>query len=326
MSKNRAQLEAADAEVELIRIAEEEKAQLAADQQNTIDEVARLNAEQGSQQAAAPQEPTPTAPINQQIDWEQRYRSLQGMFAKSNESISRLTEMNATLTQRLDALAQAPQASAAPVAPAQAKRFVTPDEVKDYGEEFLDVTKRAAREVYDEQIQSMAERINELQKVVKQQSETVSNVASKASVYDEDVFYNTLDKLRPTWEAENTNPQFLTWLAVTDSFTGVTRRALLNQAMQAKDASRVASFFSAFASESGAKQPTNVPQVEAASLVSPDTVSSGPNPSSTRRGKYWTQAEVEKVYDDKMSGKITHEQFVKLEKEVLDALADGRIR
>jgi hypothetical protein len=102
---------------------------------------------------------------------------------------------------------------------------------------------------------------------------------------------------------------------------------LLNQAFNAKDATRVAAFFKAFAETApGAPSKPTAPPVDAASLVSPASVSSGPAPTQPRRGKYWTQAEIEQIYDDKLRGKITLEQFTALEKEALEALAEGRVR
>jgi uncharacterized coiled-coil protein SlyX len=329
MSKSRAQREAIAAEAELEKIgnnfiAEQQKQRDAAQA-----EVNRLNAE--GQQAPEPTPPAPPpvnepAPINNgQSDWEQRYKSLQGMFAKSNETISVLTQRIDELTRTTVAAAQQPQQQVQQV-PATS-RLLTEAEIKDYGDEFIDVTKRAARELYDSKMETLEARIAELQKHVKQQEQTVTTVTAKAAEREEEAFYDALDRLAPTWETLNSDNNFLTWLNVTDTFTGASRRALLNQAFNAKDVNRVAAFFKAFAETApGAPSKPTAPPVDAASLVSPASVSNGPAPTQPRRGKYWTQAEIEQIYDDKLRGKITLEQFTALEREALEALAEGRVR
>lgn len=330
MSKSRAQREALSAEAELEKIGNE----FISEQQKQRDaaqvEVDRLNAEGADPAPVTPPPVQPPhnepAPINNgQSDWEQRYRSLQGMFAKSNDTISQLTQRIDELSRTTVAAAQ--QQQAAPKQVPATSRLLTDEEVKDYGEEFIDVTKRAAREIYDDKMTALEARIAALQQHVQKQETTVTHVSAKAEAREEEVFYDTLDRLVPTWETLNVDNNFLTWLNVTDTFTGASRRALLNQAMSAKDVNRVAAFFKAFAETApGAPSKPTAPPVDAASLISPASVSTGPAPTQPRRGKYWTQAEIEQIYDDRLRGKITLEQFDALERDALAALTEGRVR
>lgn len=332
MSKSRAQREALSAEAELEKIGNEFISEQQKQREAAQAEVDRLNAEGADPTPPAPPAAPPApaqnepAPINTgPSDWEQRYRSLQGMFAKSNDTISQLTQRIDELSRTTVAAAQ--QQQAAPKQVPATSRLLTDEEVKDYGEEFIDVTKRAAREIYDEKMTLLEARIAELQQHVQKQETTVTHVSAKAEAREEEVFYDTLDRLVPTWETLNVDNNFLTWLNVTDTFTGASRRALLNQAMSAKDVNRVAAFFKAFAETApGAPSKPTAPSVDAASLISPASVSTGPAPTQPRRGKYWTQAEIEQIYDDRLRGKITLDQFEALERDALAALSEGRVR
>jgi cell division septum initiation protein DivIVA len=327
MSKNKRQLEAEAAEAELQRMYDEQEAAKEKAKADAEAEVAAHNANLPPDNAgdppvtpaAAPPPPTQLPPTS---DWEQRYRSLQGMFAKANEA-------NAELRGRVEELSSRVNQVTTPAAPAPAgsTRLLSDDEVKDYGEEFIDVTKRAAREVFDGKVQDLEKLVHELQQRVAQQDQTVTTVSKKTQEREQEVFYDALDSAVPNWEEINRDQKFLTWLQTTDMFTGSSRHALLNQAFNVRDSARVAVFFKAFADEQkGAAPPPTTPVVDAASLVSPDTISSGQNPTQPRRGKLWTQAEIEKIYDDKMKGKITHDRYLELEKEALTALAEGRVR
>lgn len=265
-------------------------------------------------------------PSNDQ--WEQRYRTLQGMFAKTNEQNAelrgRLDEMSAQLS-RLSAAPQTQQTQQQ-VAPS-GKRYLTEEEVKDYGAEFIDVTKRAAREEFEGRLAELQEQIKNLttsQQSVVQTAAAASKVA--AETLDEK-YYNALDVGEPDWEKINESQQFLTWLSEVDTFTGARRQALLNQAFAAKDATRTLAFFKAFKqTQNGAGATPNKPSVDTASLVSPETGASGAPASNSKRGKIWSQAEVEKVYDDRVRGKITPQRFNDLEKEIMAAVSEGRIK
>lgn len=271
--------------------------------------------------------PVGNLPSNDQ--WEQRYRTLQGMFAKTNEQNAelrgRLDEMSAQLS-RLSAAPQTQQTQQ-PVAPT-AKRYLTEEEVKDYGQEFIDVTKRAAREEFEGRLAELQEQIKNLtasQQNVVQTAAAASKVAAETL---DDKYYSALDVGEPDWEKINESPQFLTWLAEVDTFTGARRQALLNQAFAAKDATRTLAFFKAFKqTQNGAgATPNKSPSVDTASLVSPETGASGTPASNSKRGKIWSQAEVEKVYDDRVRGKITPQRFNDLEKEIMAAVSEGRIK
>lgn len=281
------------------------------------------------QQAAPANTPAPQAQqsappsSSSEVEWQHRYQTLQGMFARVNQE-------NATLRGRLDELSARVNTVAPPVqptTPAKSTRLLSEDELKDYGTEFIDVTKRAAREVYDARFDQMADLVKELQAKVASQQVSVQQVAQHTAESVDAAFYRDLATGQSNWQEVNTDPKFLTWLNGIDTFTGASRQALLNQAYNARDAHRTLAFFKAFTQSQGSGEaPTKQPVIDAASLVSPTSSAPAPTPSNPRRGKYWTQAEVEKVYEDRIRGKLTSAEFEASEKDLLAAIADGRIR
>lgn len=279
-----------------------------------------------------PQNTFGDAPQGQSSDqWEQRYKTLQGMFAKINDQNAELRTQNAEFRGRLDELSaqmsrvQAPQN---PQVQQPAKsRLLTDEEVKDYGAEFIDVTQRAAREVFEERIAEMQKRIEALASSQQTVQQTVQHAAKVTAETVDERYYNTLDKEEPEWEQINASQNFLTWLNEIDTFTGVRRQALLNQAFSAKDAGRTLAFFKAFKqTHNGSGATPNKPSVDTASLVAPETVAGASPTPNSKRGKIWSQADVEKVYDDRVRGKITPQRFSELEKEIMAAVSEGRIK
>lgn len=323
MSQSRIKQDALEADKLLQQMAEADTAERAKAQGDVEAENARRAAlsNEGDNGGDPDNTPAPVTNIKPaEDDWAQRYRTLQGMFAKVNED-------NALLRGRVDEISRSRNepAPAPPTAP-QAKRFVTDEEVKDYGAEFIDVTKRAAREIYDDKMEAMQRTIAELQSKVGQAEAGLGQVARSNAESLMDRFYATLNTKMPSWEKINNDPNFLTWLNETDIFTGVSRQVLLTQAFNAKDSGRTLAFFEKFAESSGAVKSPTQPRIDAASLISPDTVSSGAPQSNNTRGRIYTQADIEKIYDDKIAGKITHEKFLALEKDAMQALAEGRVR
>jgi hypothetical protein len=326
----RVRKEAAEAEKALQDLANstENGSQTLPEGQNTLPE--GQNTPENTSQNTFGDVPAPTnVPANDQ--WEQRYKTLQGMFAKINDQNAELRGQNAEFRGRLDELSaqvnrsQAPQGQ--PTQQPAKSRLLSDDEVRDYGAEFIDVTKRAAREEFEERIAEMQKRIDALATSQQTVTQTVQQSAKVAAETLDERYYNALDAGEPDWEKINQSQNFLTWLDEVDTFTGARRQALLNQAFTAKDAGRTLAFFKAFKqTHNGSGATPNKPSVDTASLVAPETVAGASPTPNSKRGKIWSQADVEKVYDDRVRGKITPQRFSELEKEIMAAVSEGRIK
>jgi hypothetical protein len=293
--------------------------------------------------AGTPPAPAPTAAPAAAApavsDIEQRYNSLQGMF---NRQAAENADLKARLDQTLR-LAEL-QRTAAPAAPAAAPTpppsLVSASEREEFGPDLIDVAQRAAREQYLPLITALQGRVARLEQTIAQQSQTVQRVEAVAAQTAEQKFEADLTAAAAAagydWKAINLDPKFLDFLDEEDTFSGEKRLSLFQRAAQQLDAKRVSSFFGAYAKGMTAARPldggnspasgTAAPIVDPRSLVTPGPAAPAPATTAPANGKIWTQAEVEKVYDDRMKQRITAEQFAVQEAAVLKAINEGRVR
>lgn len=266
----------------------------------------------------------------------QKYNSLQGMF---NRSQADLSEMRGRLEvmQRLVEKQAAAHAATVPSTPApapQPQRFTNDAEIKEFSPELYDFIKRTSQETFLPMLSSVQNRVAKLEGslgTVKQTAEQASTVAGSVVA---DRYFARLDQLLPDWKEINDDPRLLDWLEKADTFSGVKRNVLLQQAHGEKEAERVVAIFRKFIEESGwapaakaGEAPPMNPVVDPASLIAPGA--SAPAPASTSAPedkRIWSVKEAEAVYDDYRNKRISPEVFAKREAAMLRAYAEGRVR
>lgn len=200
---------------------------------------------------AAPAEP-PAAPPAPSVatDWEQKYRTLQGVFTAET---AKLKQQNKDLEARFTALeARAP---AAPPAPAPATQFDAKD-LETYGPELLDLIQRQAtaqaQRLVAEQMAGIAPQLEQ----TRTQVESVSQAVYKT---DRERFFGELAREVPDWATIDEDPRWLAWLGEVDPLSGVPRQAYIDNAGQAMDHARTANLFNAFKKEAGLTPPPAAP-------------------------------------------------------------------
>jgi hypothetical protein len=191
---------------------------------------------------------TPSADVEplQPQDWERRFKGLQGRYdsdvrkvreslGQMSDDIRRLQAENATLRSVV------PQ----PTPPElQAQSLLSPQEIQDYGEEFVDVSRRIAREIatpLQAEIASLRAQLGAVQQ------ETGNSFMQRM---DRDIGAVVKD-----WQALNRDPRFMEWVKLPDVFSGAIRQELMQAAWNAGDARRVSAFFQAFLAEEAAVDP-----------------------------------------------------------------------
>jgi hypothetical protein len=278
-----------------------------------------------NQPAPAAAEPAAPTPEPQAMDWEQRYRTLQGMF---NAQVPKLQAELRTANQQVAELRQAlEQRTAAPKAPSSP--LLTDKDVEDFGQDTIDVMRRAARQEATEQFSGIIENLQK--QIATLQTTVVPKVAQfeqAATVSREEKFMRDLDTLSPTWRQLNNDPAFLDWLDEVDPFTGTIRQKLLDTAVQAADAHRAATFFTAFAAAKPAVVPTPTPQPgvspELEALVTPGKGRGGaPQPEKPQI----TRAYIDAFYKDVAAGKYRSrpDEKSKIELDIFAAQREGRV-
>ena len=306
-------------------------------------------AEPAVQDAPPPPAEAPPAPAAQEPqgeDWEQKYRSLQGIINQREAEIRGLHGTLAALTdiRREHRDNAAPPAAPESAPPAERARRLKQEDVQTYGEDYLRFVKDAA---YDVVADEFAPEINKLraenaelrQQLGGVEKRTVQSEAARTEAF--------LDQHVPTWRTVNVDPDFLNWLQQTDPFTGATRQSLLQKA---NDGPRVAAFFQAYLTESQAirspqgstpdtrqaeqpQPPTqgHEPTVDRASLVAPGrpTAQGGGAGAATTGGETQivTDKQISAFYRDVQMGKYKSNPKEKdrIERIIADAVATGRV-
>lgn len=300
-----------------------------------------------------PAPPAPPAPTAAPIDaaafaaLQHRLSSLEGMYNGVVAEREQLTGRVDQMTRLLASGNRQPAPAPAAPAPTPAPSLVTEAERTEFGEEFLDVSRRVALQTLMPTINGLIRRIEQLEAGQVEVQQLASSAHTAASSTLQKTFEQELTELVPDWPALNTNPGFLDYLKKPDIFSDKSRHELLQQAVESGSAERVARFFTAYKSEIGtaspapsptaptpapatppAPAPAPVPQptVDVRHLIAPSPAAPAPAHSNPQNGRTWTSADIEKVYDDKMKGRITAQDFANLEGQIFKAFEEGRIQ
>jgi hypothetical protein len=221
--------------------------------------------------------------------------------------------------------------SAPPSGEMAADRLITPDELNDYGEEFLNLVGKKAREEISPEVKSLKSEIAQLKSQLSGVNGYVANDAQSR-------LEQHLDNSVANWRELNYNPDFLSWLALPDSYSGAIRHELLKEAWDRRDASRVANFFKGFLAEEAVVAPVDqepdrtgspVSKVPLESLAAPGRAKTAASGNTTPAEKpTFTRAQIAAFYADAASGKFRGREADKerLERQIFEAQRDGRIR
>jgi len=203
-----------------------------------------------AQDPSTPQNEVPPAPGEpEDNNWERRFKGLQGRYDRDvrqvrenigqmSDQIRQLQDQNATLRMSLPP----PPAPNGEIPPVQS--LLTQQEIDDYGQEFVDVSRRIAQEVaapLQAEIRSLRGQLG-----------TVSQETGNAFLQRMD---REIGAVVQNWQTLNRDQRFVEWTKLPDLFSGAIRQALMQEAWNAGDSRRVAAFFQAFLAEEAAVDP-----------------------------------------------------------------------
>ena len=284
--------------------------------------------EPGTPPTAAPAEPpqpvvTQTAPQAGE-DWEQKYRTLQGMF---NAQVQTLTERNRTLeaqvtsmaTRLMETAAPAPQPSVAPPDPA-----LSDADIETFGADMVDMAARAARSEVAKAQQKFDAEMAKRDEYIRQLEAKVGVVSDKQVVSDKDRFYLALNGLVPNWAEVNKTQGFLEWLGAVDPVYGVTRQAALDHAANQLDVHRTAAIFNSYLRLTNPEPAPSVAR-ELKSQVTPARSGGTSAPAQPAMKRQWTQKQITEFYSQWRRKEIPEDQALQMEADIDAAAAEGRI-
>jgi hypothetical protein len=243
-------------------------------------------------------------------DWQQKYKSLQGMFAQKTSELQGQVKVYesqmANMQRQLDEIRNSRTEQA------EKKATVDPKDIENFGADMIEMVQRYAEQVYA----AMDGRIKAIE-------QALQGVNTRTEVTLEQQFYAALKGLVPEWESINKDEKWLTWLAEVDPIYGANRQAALDAGRQALDVQRVANVFNAFKTAHPVQQRDSL-----ANQVAPTTVGAPVAASAPAQKQLLSSKFIEKFYNEVAKGRYAGKEaeVQRIEAEINEAAREGRIR
>lgn len=279
---------------------------------------------EAKQPEVAPQpEVKPNQPEPQKtVDWEQKYRTLQGMF---DAEVPKLHASNRELNSKLNEALEQINAlkTAAPAAPKAAESLVTDKDVETFGGDLIDLQRRVASEVsanIERQFQGKLDKLEAENRALKEQVQSTGNQVGELT------FEQRLSSAVPDFAAVNRDPRWIEWLAEVDPMTRGPRRNLAQDAYAKGDVDGVAHYVKLFRDTLAPAPKQNDKKSELERQVAPSRTNS--TVPSTPQAKVYSNAQIEQLWAEvrqkSIRGRI--DEANQLEAEITAAYMEGRVR
>jgi hypothetical protein len=315
------QLEAADAIVEKINTPAEPAADQKDEGQASAtegDQVEAANQPGEGNESVKPEAPQPSA---QQVDWEHKFKTLQGLF---NAEVPKLQGQVKQLNAKLQEVQTSVEQSKAKVdLPEDTRPETNAKDVEAFGEDLVEMVQRQ----FSGSIKALSAKIDTLLTPLAARVQTLEQqlqgTESAVKLTAEEVFFDRLSKTVPDWEQLNVDQRFLNWLEQVDPVYGEPRKAALTIARRNLDVARVTAVFSAF-KDTLPKQPKTD---TLAKQISPKSGTASVTPKPDQKPVI-RESEVTAFYHDVATGKYRGRDKEMAEREAVInlALAEGRIQ
>lgn len=256
---------------------------------------------------------------NPDNNWEQRFRVIEGKY---RAEIPRLHDQNRELSERLEQALKALEEKAQ--TPIEDKKLVTDADVESFGEDMVDMVRRAAREEFDALAKKFAGELDKRFGAVAAKVEQTEQVVVKSA---KDKFWDAVDTKHADFEAVNSDPRWFAFLDTRIPGSRLTRRTLAEKAIAELDAEALIEQVGLF-KESLPKAEPQQPTKQKPTLnsqVAPNT-SGASNPSPDPVGKIWTGAEYAAALDHRNMQRMSRADYDALVAEAETAFAEGRVR
>lgn len=254
---------------------------------------------------------------------EHRLKVLQGKY---NAEVPRLHQQVRELSAKLDQAVSALEAKAAP--PEQDSKLITAADVEAYGQDLVDMARRAAREEFHTLAKALKAELDARYGGV---AEQVTRAEQRIVQSDSDKFWAavTAPGAAPDFMQVNEDPRWFAFLDSRAPGTPFTRRALAEEAIARFDATALVEQAMAFKESLGvALEPVvvkpNKPKSDLSKQVTPDS-SRATTPSSPT-GKIWSGAEYAAAQDPRNLKHMSKEDYDRGVAEADQAYAEGRVR
>ncbi len=261
--------------------------------------------------------PTPTEPVVAEEKWEQKYKTLKGMY---DAEVPRLHADLRDLKAQVDSLRKASETKPVePAKPKAAEKLVTDADVEAFGSDLIEVQRKVAREV-------AAEFRGELDAMRAENEKLREQLTSTGTQVSEASFEQRLYRMVPDFEAVNADPKWIAWLNEVDPLLRAARSTVAQQAFNRGDAEGVAHYVAMFKKSVAPVEPTADKTEELERQIQPNR-SATSTPPTSQKGKVYTNADIEKMFrkatDLGVKGRT--DEAKKLEAEIDAAFMEGRV-
>lgn len=266
-----------------------------------------------------PVEPTPTPTETVAVDekWEQKYKTLKGMY---DAEVPRLHADLRDLKAQVDSLRKASETKPVePAKPAAAAKLVTDADVEAFGSDLIEVQRKVAREV-------AAEFRGELDAMRAENDKLREQLTSTGTQVSEASFEQRLYRMVPDFEAVNADPKWIAWLNEVDPLLRAPRSSVAQQAFNGGDAEGVAHYVAMFKKSVAPVEPTADKTEELERQIQPNRGAASATPTS-QKGKVYTNSDIEKMFRKATDLNIKGQSDAakKLEAEIDAAYMEGRV-
>jgi myosin heavy subunit len=273
----------------------------------------------GAEQSKAEEQPKPVTTVDQEPEekWEQRYRTLKGMY---DAEVPRLHTQVKELSKQISELQKTVEKSTQkPVEVPQS--LVTEDEIKTFGADLIEVQRKVAREVAME-FKGDVDKLRQENETLREQLTSTGAQVSEAS------FEQRLHRLVPDFDQVNADPRWVNWLEEVDPILRGPRKNIAQVAYNSGDAEAVAHYVSLFKSSVAAPAPQVEDPVkrELNNQIQPKRSSQSSAPTS-KTGRIYSAGDIEGIFIRiaQMNARGQLEEARKLEAEIDAAYTEGRV-
>jgi hypothetical protein len=261
--------------------------------------------------------PTPTEPVVAEEKWEQKYKTLKGMY---DAEVPRLHADLRELKAQVESLRKASETKPVePAKPAAPTKLVTDADVEAFGQDLIEVQRKVAREVASEFRGELDAMRAENEKLREQLTSTGTQV-SEAS------FEQRLYRMVPDFETVNADPKWIAWLNEVDPLLRAPRSSVAQQAFNRGDAEGVAHYVAMFKQTIAPVEQKSDKTEELERQLQPNRGAPSA-PTASPKGKVYTNADIEKMFRKAadLGTKGQTDAAKKLEAEIDAAFMEGRV-
>jgi len=261
--------------------------------------------------------------------WEHKFKSEEGRWRRARDDVRAMSDQIASMQQMISVLQNKSLASDTPPE-LRPQSLLTPEERNEYGDEFLGVVARRAKEELSPEVQALQHKLSTLERRLDgttQQTHAEARAKMEA----------TLDQRIPVWRDVNFMDEFKQWLALPDPFSGAIRHNLLRAAYEQNDTPRVAAFFNGFLAQEAASIPgqtgpdnayQNGGKVPLETFAAPGRAKTAAASGAPAEKPIFTSAQISKFYADSAAGKWRGKEaeYNRIDAQIIEAGAQGRVR